>query len=170
MWTLLRLRDNGATRDQLLVVYIARIRSIMDYCAPVYAGLLNGSQVQKLESVQRLAVAIIMGAEATSYAQGLHSLKLTTLEARRLYMAKVFALKCAKSHRFKHFFTPYPERQTQTPLRYPLLTRPENQPQTTLRYLAPLSRNKRGEGAPPTYLATLLNGLADSGFESGNNE
>ena len=82
--TLYRIRDgfcdsNGCpkfSREQLLIVYMTRVRSILDYCSPVYCGLLNAAQSDKLESVQRLSVAVIMGVGATSYREGLVALGL----------------------------------------------------------------------------------------------
>ena len=125
----------------------------MDYCSPVYCGLLNAAQSDKLESVQRLSVAVIMGVGATSYREGLVVLGLPTLEQRRLYMTKVFALKCYSNPRFSIWFKPHPP-----PAR---VTR-----QAIPRFQVPGFRTKRADGSPLAYYTKLLNGLSEHEFNT----
>ena len=154
VWHMIRLRENGASQSQLLTVYIARVRSILDDCSPVYCGLLNGSQRQKLESVQRLAVAVIMGVQATSYAQGLLSLGIKTLEERRLTLTKSFAIKAYKSYRFTNWFTAHPPP-------------PRGSRQVMPRFHIPRFKTLRALGAPLNFYAELLNNLTEEELSSG---
>ena len=151
---MIRLRENGASQSQLLTVYIARVRSILEDCAPVYCGLLNASQRNKLEGLQILAVAVIMGVHATSYAQGLLSLGITTLEERRLTLTKSFASKTYKSPRFSNWFTAHPPP-------------PRGSRQVMPRFYIPRFKTSRALGAPLIFYAELLNDVTDEELSSG---
>ena len=127
---------------------------MLDYCSAVYCGLLNGVQKARIECVQKLAVAIVMGTRATSYASGLRELGLTTLEDRRLWLAKKFALSALHNPRFTGWFV-----KTPTPVR---LTR-----QVPRRFIIPDFGTKRAEGSPIGFLTTLLNEMSDLEITSG---
>ena len=99
VWALIRLRDKGATMEQLSVTYQVRVRNILEYACPVWTGLINGLQIKKLEDVQRLALSIILGREAKSYSTNLTTLDLPTLEDRRLLLTKEFAVSLYTSKR-----------------------------------------------------------------------
>ena len=154
VWHMIRLRENGVSQSQLLTVYIARVRSILEDCAPVYCGLLNASQRNKLEGLQILAVAVIMGVHATSYAQGLLSLGITTLEERRLTLTKSFAIKTYKSSRFSNWFTAHPPP-------------PRGSRQVMPRFYIPRFKTSRALGAPLIFYAELLNDVTDEELSSG---
>ena len=61
IWSLLKLREAGASSKQLLDLYLARVRSTLEYGAPVFGPLLNGLQSNELEAVQRRLVPFIKG-------------------------------------------------------------------------------------------------------------
>ena len=82
VWALVRLRENGATVPQLVESYKMRIRTVLEYCCPVWHALLNGRQVHELELVQKRCLSIILGAGASSHAKNLLKLNLTSLKAR----------------------------------------------------------------------------------------
>ena len=52
IWTLVKLREAGASVDELKCVYIARIRSSIEDSAQVYGCLLNASQAKRIEDIQ----------------------------------------------------------------------------------------------------------------------
>ena len=56
LWSLVKLRDTGADVAQLVQVYIARVRSTVEYAAQVYDPLINSSQSDEIEHVQFKAV------------------------------------------------------------------------------------------------------------------
>ena len=66
IWSLVKLRDAGATTDQMVALYIARVRQTIEYGAQVYATLINGVQAEELESIQRKCLQIIRGASSES--------------------------------------------------------------------------------------------------------
>ena len=43
IWSLVRLREAGADVEQLLAVYIARVRATAEYGAQVYGAVVNGA-------------------------------------------------------------------------------------------------------------------------------
>ena len=66
IWALVRIRERGASRDQMVATYLMRIRSVLEYAAPVWGALITGVQSQVLEDMQRQALSIILGREAQS--------------------------------------------------------------------------------------------------------
>ena len=55
-WLLYHLRDAGLKDDQLFLMYCCYVRSVIEYCSPVYNSLLSKSQEQQLERLQRHAI------------------------------------------------------------------------------------------------------------------
>ena len=97
LWILIRFKDLGGTVHQLLKVYQTRIRSTLEFAAPVFTSGLTKVQSQKLEMVQKKAFAIILGSLYTSYQSALISLHQERLDTRRLQLCLKFATKCTKS-------------------------------------------------------------------------
>ena len=54
VWSLVKCREAGASRDQLVSIYIARVRSTLEYAAQVFDPLLNESQLIEIEAVQTI--------------------------------------------------------------------------------------------------------------------
>ena len=44
IWSLVKLREAGATISNLVDLYIARVRTTVEYGAQVYGTVLNGKQ------------------------------------------------------------------------------------------------------------------------------
>ena len=55
--------DAGFKGDILFKVYACYIRSILEYCSPVYHLLLNGGQSEQLERLHRHAIRVCYGYE-----------------------------------------------------------------------------------------------------------
>ena len=108
VWSLLRLREARAELEILTTTYCVRVRSILEYAAPIWGGLLNGLQVFALEEVQRLACLVILGGQASSYIQNLVKLQLPKLSIRREEITREFAVKCYKSNLHRWWFKPPP--------------------------------------------------------------
>ena len=53
LWILIRFKGLGGTRDQLLSVYQLRIRSTLEFAAPVFHSSLTKEQSSKIEMVQK---------------------------------------------------------------------------------------------------------------------
>lgn len=58
-----KLRNAGANTNSLLSFYMANIRSVMTYAAPVWYTLLSKQDLNRLESIQRSATRIIIPAQ-----------------------------------------------------------------------------------------------------------
>ena len=74
IWSLVKLREAGANQEQLVSLYIARVRSTIKYGAHVYGTLLNGGQAEELEKVQAKCLQIVRGHESQSYTRNLKAL------------------------------------------------------------------------------------------------
>ena len=83
MWSLLKLREAGASEQQLLSLYIARVRSTVEYGAQVWGTVLNGSQSDLLEGVQTKSLQIILGTRSKGYERNMLFLGLNSLAERR---------------------------------------------------------------------------------------
>ena len=63
IWILRRLKNLGAEKRTLRVVYFRHIRSILEFAVPVWNGAITQKEVKKLERVQKVALNIIYGNE-----------------------------------------------------------------------------------------------------------
>ena len=61
VWSLVKLREAGASIDQLVTLYIARVRSTVEYGCQVYGTILNGAQDKMVEDIQKKCCQIILG-------------------------------------------------------------------------------------------------------------
>ena len=148
IWSLLKLREAGASRDQLLALYIARVRSCVEFGAQVYGAVVNISQSDTIEAVQSKALQIVLGSASRSYAKNLATLGLETLENRRQDLLKSFAISCFRAPEHRWWFTPHP------PL--PLPTR-----QVVPRFLVPSCKKDRDEKRPIVVYSQMLNLLSE---------
>ena len=108
IWVLIRFRDIGASPDQLKTVYISRIRSILEFAAPVFSSSLTKQQSQQIELIQKKAFAVILGERYVSYESALEQLNLERLDSRRIELCYRFALKCTKSSKHQWMLPPNP--------------------------------------------------------------
>ena len=104
LWTLVRFKSLGASQNQLLKVYQARIRSTLEFAAPVFSSGLSQEQSKKIEGVQKKAFALILGNNYLNYEAALLCLKQERLDVRRGKLALKFALKSVKSPRHSTIF------------------------------------------------------------------
>ena len=66
----------GATREQMVLLYIARVCSTVEYGAQVYGAVLNKVQSKEIEGIQVQCLHIILGCESRSYARNLASIEI----------------------------------------------------------------------------------------------
>ena len=97
LWVLIRFKSLGGTRDQLITVYQTRVRSTLEFAAPVFNSGLTKEHCREIEMVQKKALAIILGRSYTSYESALTSLNAWI-------SGDSFALKYTKSERHKPMF------------------------------------------------------------------
>ena len=108
IWSLVKLREVGADTDQLLSLYIARVRSTLESGAHVYGTVINGLQATELENVQRKCLQKILGTRSKGYESDMITLGLVTLESRRKGLMKNFAISTYRSSEHQWWYTPHP--------------------------------------------------------------
>ena len=108
LWVMIRFKSLGGSTDQLLKVYQARIRSTLEFAAPVFHSGLTQDQSRQIEMVQKKAFAIILGKRYTGYNSALATLSQEPLNIRRENLSYKFALKCTTSSKHKSMFPPNP--------------------------------------------------------------
>ena len=94
----------GGTQEQLLGVYELKVRSLLEFSAPVFHSSLTKNQSIQIELVQKKALAIILGNSYKSYKSALHHTKLDRLDIRRDQLTLTFALKCKNNPRHSNIF------------------------------------------------------------------
>ena len=124
-------------------MYCKQIRSIAEYAVPVWNPSLTGSQIAKLERIQKTAFHVILGCNYSSYSSALKFLSMKKLSERRGQLCLKFALKCEKHPKFKKWFVPTEK-----------LTRTRQNPS---KYIEPFTRTRRFKKSPLPYLTNLLN-------------
>ena len=117
-------------------------------------GLKNAAQSEKLEAIQRGALNVILGKESRSYRKNMAKLEVETLSARRLFLTKKFAVRTLLSQRHSHqCFTPNPNFTAKTRLVHS-------------RLLLPVMDTLRGDFAPYSHMANLINNMDDDEFNT----
>ena len=132
------LKKYGASRKDLLDVYIKQCRCVLELAAPVWSAGISEMETKQLERVQKTAFAIILGRSYVSYDQALEELEMESLEDRRLDLCISFAKKAQKHEKFQNWFE---LSDSLTPTTY--------QPVPC--------RTKRFKKSPLPYLTALLN-------------
>ena len=135
----------GANHADLLDVYFKQIRSILEYAVAVWHPALTGEDRQRIERVQKSALAIILGVNYKSYKLALKTLKLETLFTRRQNLCKKFARKSLKHAKFSKWFKPN-EKVTTTR-------------QKPTKFCELVSRTERFQKSSIAFLTNLLNSI-----------
>ena len=143
IWILRRLKNLGATIEQLSDVYKKQIRSVLELAIPVWHSSLTQTNRISIERVQKSALQVILGPAYESYRYACLKLNLLTLEERRDNICKKFAEKAIKNPKHKKWF------------KVNKLNERTRQKQTT--YCNVFARTKRFENSPISYLTKILN-------------
>ena len=61
MWSIRRMKEIGATNEEMLDVYFLQIRCLTEMGCPAWNGSLTISDRNKLEAIQKTALKIILG-------------------------------------------------------------------------------------------------------------
>jgi hypothetical protein len=104
LWVMIRFKILGGSSEQLLSVYQLRVRSTLEFAAPVFHSGLTQDQSRQVEMVQKKAFAIILGRNYGSYETALETLQQERLDTRRTSLCSTFAFKCTKSPQHHHMF------------------------------------------------------------------
>ena len=92
LYFLKQLKRAGVPQNQLLHFYTAVLRPVLKYAAPVWHHLINRTQAQQLETIQKRAIHIIYNiTRGMSYHNVLFVAELESLETRRNNLSRSFS-------------------------------------------------------------------------------
>ena len=138
-WMLYHLRDAGFKGDNLFRLYACYVRSILEYCSPVYHSLLTKGQEVQLKRLQRHAIRVCHGFEVP-VEEHMEARGISTLRDRRVRRLDGFIRKAAANPRFSSWFPPREGVERELRTRRGIQ---EPQAQTCRRFNSPLSFIKR---------------------------
>ena len=144
LWMIKRLKQAGASLEDMTDIYIKQIRSVLEFGVPVWNSALTKEEIHDIERVQSTFLHIVLGLKYSSYKQSLDLAKLETLQFRRHTLCERFALKAARHPKHHHWF-----QQSNT--------NATNTRSLKLKYKQPLHRLSRFKKSPIPYLTSLLN-------------
>ena len=99
-----RLKSLGANTDTLVEVYKLFVRSILEFAAPLWDNSITMKSRKMLESVQNLAINIIIPNFNMKNEDKMLALNLLSLKERRLSMTKKLALQMSQNPKFEYLF------------------------------------------------------------------
>ena len=103
---LCKLKYAGICMEDLITIYVLFICSIAEYCSVAFHTSLTEAQSDKLESIQRTCLRVILAENYVSYNAALEMCSLQTLKNRRENRQLSFALKCLKNDFNSDIFPP----------------------------------------------------------------
>ena len=108
MSLLRKLVGFGAQKNDLVLIYILFIRSLLEYCSEVWHSSITIEEKDDLERVQKCAMRIILGKNYVSHENSLKELKLEKLVDRRESLCLKFARKCVENPKTTKWFPKNP--------------------------------------------------------------
>ena len=141
LWMLRRLKQFGAQVPELLLVYVAQIRCLLEYVVPVWQGAITEKERTDLERVQKSALRIILGEQYGTYNKALKTSGLLDLETRRVNICNKFAQKATKNKKHQNWFK----------------LKPQSKTRNNIKYCIPRTRTERLKKSSIPYLTSLLN-------------
>ena len=99
-----RFKTLGATREDLLDVFVKQVRSVMELAVPTWHSGFTIEEASDIERVQRAALHIILSEEYKTYKEALKLVNLDSLESRRVNLCKKFSSKAAKNLKHSNWF------------------------------------------------------------------
>ena len=99
IWILRALRSASWDSNSILRAYTCILRPVIEYASILYHSLLNETQKENLERMQRRALRIIYG-WSKSYEELIEESGIETLERRRVKATEKFAKKIETNPRF----------------------------------------------------------------------
>ena len=82
LWTLRRLKANGASDSDLLEVYEKQVRPVLEFSVPVWHSGITKKESKDIERVQKCAIRIILQDRYQNYTQALNKTHLKRLSER----------------------------------------------------------------------------------------
>ena len=99
VWLLYHLREAGIKNGRLFQLYCVYVRSILEYCSPVYHSMLTRGQAESLERLQRHAGRICFGSHVP-IEEIFQERGIPSLESRRVARVDKFIGKAVNDARF----------------------------------------------------------------------
>ena len=144
LWMIKRLKQAGASLEDMTDVYIKQIRSVLEFGVPVWNSGLTKEEVDDIERVQKSFLQIVLGSKYDNYENALGLASLESLQSRRYTLCRRFAIKAAKHPKHQHWF------EKASPDVY-------NTRSNKCTYKQPICRLSRFQNGPIPYLTKLLN-------------
>ena len=104
LWAISRLKSAGVSNDDILHFFNIKIRSVLEYCAPVFTSMMTACNVSDIERVQKIAMKVILNDSYVDYQSGCDILNAKSLQLRRLDLSLNFARACLKNPQHCHLF------------------------------------------------------------------
>ena len=123
--------------------YTMKIRSILEYAAPVFTSMLTQKNISDIERIQKTVLKVLLQEDYISYTNACNIMMTTSLEQRRENLSLKFALSCLSNPKHTHLFK---QRQSQF---YNI--------RNIRSYEEPYCTSKRHYSSPIPYLTRLLN-------------
>ena len=111
---LTKLKYAGVKTEDLIDIYSLYIRSVLEYCSVLWHSTLTVDQSERIESVQKTCLKIILGSEYEGYTKALEYCGLKPLSERREDRCLQFGLKCLLHPIHHRMFPVNPKLQTDT--------------------------------------------------------
>ena len=147
LWSLRILMKNCNDSEIGKQFHVTWIVPVLEYCAPVWHGILTQRQSDRLEAVQKKALRIILKKSYLNYDNALQTLKLKPLYLRRKNLCLKFVQKA--KNKLPNFFPLRDQRVGTRNAKLPLLQVP------TSKYIYTANLGKR-------YLTNLYNDYLQS--------
>ena len=90
--------------DDLKIIYVMYVRSILEFSATVWHSSLTEENRNDLERVQKTALKVILGQRYKTYKNALNLLNLETLDERREILSLNFAKRTSKHPKLNKMF------------------------------------------------------------------
>ena len=143
IWIMRRLKIAKCNNSDMVHIYIALIRSILETACPVFHSQLTIEDSNDIERIQKIFIWIVLGSRYEDYNEACIQLKLQPLKLRRENLCLDFALKCLSDKNHSNMFTRNPVTRYST--------------RNHLSFLEPNCATKRYQESPLPYLTKLLN-------------
>ena len=131
------------SNDDILHFFNVKIRSVLEYAAPVFTSMLTVENTTDIERIHKIALKVILNDSYSTYESACSTMETVTLTERRKHLSLTFALKCLQSKTHSHFFTQ--RKSTFYKLR------------KIKAFEDPLCHTERYKSSPIPYLTSLLN-------------
>lgn len=102
IFILRRLQCHGFNTGQLKIMYISHVRSILEYCCPLWSNYITKEQKFKLVQIEKRALSIIIGkyVSNSNYDFVSKSLQMCNLEERWKLLSLKFATATLKNRKY----------------------------------------------------------------------